>query len=45
MALLDRYELTYRDEKGKKRTTVVYISFYDYEEPMVLQGFKTVGIK
>ena len=38
-ALVDRYEITYRDEAGKKRKTIVYLSFYDYEEPMPLKGF------
>jgi tetratricopeptide (TPR) repeat protein len=42
-ALLDIYVITYLDAKGKKKTKSVYISFYDYEEPMILQGFKTVG--
>lgn len=45
LAMLDRYEITYQNEKGKKKTTVVYISFYDYEEPQILFGFKTVGQK
>jgi tetratricopeptide (TPR) repeat protein len=42
-ALLDIYEITYLDAKGKKKSKTVYISFYDYEEPLILQGFKTVG--
>ncbi|MFN8288136.1 MAG: tetratricopeptide repeat protein [Chitinophagales bacterium] len=41
-AMLDRYQLTYHDAEGKEQKTVVYISFYDYEEPQVLAGFKTV---
>ena len=43
MALLDEYELVYLNEKGEKTTSKVYISFYDYEEPKILFGFKTVG--
>lgn len=45
MALLDVYEITYLNEKGKKKKALVYISFYDYEEPKILYGFKTVGQK
>ena len=44
-ALLDQYEITYLNEKGKEKTSVVYLSFYDYEEPEILLGFKTVGQK
>ena len=43
VALIDVYEITYRNEKGKLKTTKIYISFYDYEEPQILFGFKTVG--
>ena len=42
MALLDRYEITYRNEKGKKKKTVIYLSFYDYETPKILVGFRTI---
>lgn len=42
MAMVDHYEITYKNEKGKKKKADVYISFYDYEEPMILFGFKTV---
>jgi len=45
MAMLDLYEITYFNKKGKKTTASVYISFYDYEEPQILFGFKTVGQK
>ncbi len=44
-ALLDQYEISYFDAKKKLRTAIVYISFYDYEEPQILMGFKTVGQK
>lgn len=43
MALLDKYEITYLDSKGIEQKDIVYISFYDYEEPQILNGFKTVG--
>jgi len=45
MAMLDHYEITYLDEKGKKKKASIYISFYDYEEPQILFGFKTIGQK
>ena len=45
LAMLDKYEITYLNEKGKVKKTVIYISFYDYEEPEILFGFKTVGQK
>ena len=45
MALLDRYGVTFTDETGKEKTVAVYISMYDYDEPMVLHGFTTVGRK
>lgn len=43
MAQLDKYEITYLNEKGEEKTATVYLSFYDYEEPQILAGFKTVG--
>lgn len=42
MAMVDEYQIEYLDKKGKKQKTSVYISFYDYEEPMILDGFDTV---
>jgi tetratricopeptide (TPR) repeat protein len=44
-AMLDKYEITFINEKDKETTIIVYMSFYDYEEPMVIYGFKTVGLK
>jgi tetratricopeptide (TPR) repeat protein len=40
---LDKYEITCSNKKEKK--VVVYISFYDYEEPQIIMGFKTIGQK
>lgn len=37
--LLDRYEVKYRDADNKKQRVILYISFYDYEEPKVVKGF------
>jgi tetratricopeptide (TPR) repeat protein len=44
-AMLDKYEITYLNDKGEKEKSIIYISFYDYEEPKILFGFKTVGQK
>lgn len=45
MGMLDQYEITYQNEEGIEKKAVVYISFYDYEEPKIPFGFKTVGQK
>lgn len=45
MALLDEYEITYMNEKGKEKKVSVYISHYDYEEPKILFGFRTIAKK
>ena len=45
IALLDNYEITYMDEKGLEKKANVYISFYDYETPMILSGLKTINFK
>jgi hypothetical protein len=44
-ALVDRYEVTYRDKEGKEQKTIIYISFYDYEEPMIPVGFQAAASK
>jgi hypothetical protein len=41
-ALLDRYEVQYRDADNKKQKAILYISFYDYEEPKTVKGFTLV---
>ncbi len=41
-AVIDLYEIIYLNEKGKEKKVNVYISFYDYEEPMILKGFGTI---
>ena len=43
--MLDRYEVTYRNEKNEEAKTILYISFDDYEELKIPVGFKTVGEK
>jgi tetratricopeptide (TPR) repeat protein len=40
--LLDKYTLYYLDEKGVRQETIVFMTFYDYEEPMIIKGFQTV---
>lgn len=42
-AMLDIYRITYTGKDGSAQTADLYISFYDYTEPMIPQGFKTVG--
>jgi tetratricopeptide (TPR) repeat protein len=42
-ATLDKYEIIYLDVKGNEQKATVFISFYDYEEPQILSGFKTIG--
>lgn len=39
---VDVYNIEYLDKKGKKKTSTLYISFYDYEEPMIPVGFETI---
>jgi hypothetical protein len=39
--MLDKYEITYRDEQDNTKKAIVYLTFYDYEEPMIIKGFKT----
>lgn len=41
-ATQDKYKITYYDAAGKEQHTEVYFTFYDYSEPLLLQGFKTV---
>jgi hypothetical protein len=41
MAFVDRYEIQYSDKEGNKQKAVVFISFYEYEEPKILFGFST----
>ncbi|MCD6064755.1 MAG: hypothetical protein K0R82_2666 [Flavipsychrobacter sp.] len=43
LGMLDRYEISFRDEKGNEKTEIIYISFYDYEEPKILHGFQTIS--
>jgi tetratricopeptide (TPR) repeat protein len=43
LAAIDTYEITYKNSKGKKKKTVLYISFYDYEQPKIPVGFFSVN--
>lgn len=45
MGMLDRYQITYKDEKNNIKQAVIYISFYDYEEPKILYDFETIHLK
>lgn len=45
-AMVDLYEVSYIDSKGEEVITEIYISMYDYEDPLIPVGFKTrTGIK
>lgn len=37
-ALVDTYEVVYKDSEGNSKKTKIYISFYDYEEPLIPIG-------
>jgi tetratricopeptide (TPR) repeat protein len=41
----EKYEVTYTIADGTSRKTFIYLSFYDYEEPLILAGMKTVKSK
>ena len=43
MAMVDKYEIKYFDKNDKQQTSIVYISFYDYEAPKILSGFNTIS--
>lgn len=40
LAMVDRYEIQFTTAEGDQRSVDVYLSFYDYDAPMVLHGFK-----
>ncbi len=42
IAKTDEYEVTYLNKKGKKKKVKLYISFYDFEDPKVPVGFRTI---
>ena len=44
-ALVDAYEVKYKNKKGESKTAMIYISFYDYEEPMIPIGFTSSSIQ
>jgi tetratricopeptide (TPR) repeat protein len=44
-ALLDKYEVSYINERGKPVKTLLYLSMYDYEAPQIPVGFATVSKK
>ena len=44
-ALVDRYGIVYKDKNGKKKKAEIFISFYDYEEPMIPVGFQAATDK
>jgi hypothetical protein len=42
MAMLHEYEITYTDVKGKNRTTSLFFSLFDHENPLIPLGFTAV---
>ena len=44
-ALLDIYEITYTTADGSVKTSKIYVTFYDYEEPLIPLGLKTIAQK
>lgn len=45
IAKLDQYQIIYLNDKGEQKTAFIYLSFYDFEEPKILFGFKTLNQK
>ena len=45
MATVDSYNITYKNEKGKKKKTTLYLSFYDYDPPKIPIGFYPIDNK
>ncbi len=39
---VDAYELRYLDASGQEKRKTVYLTRYEFEEPLVVSGFKTV---
>jgi tetratricopeptide (TPR) repeat protein len=42
---LEKYGLTYVNEQGVKEELYIFLTIYDYNEPKIIKGFKTLGIK
>lgn len=42
-AMLDQYEINYSDQEGNPQSRIVYMSFYDYESPLILKGFQSIS--
>ncbi len=42
IAKSDIYEIFYLNKKGERVQTKLHISFYEYEEPMIPMGFKSI---
>lgn len=42
-ALEEKYQVTYTTADGSPKKALVYLTFYDYKEPLILAGMKTVA--
>jgi hypothetical protein len=43
--VVDKYEIIYLNKRGKEEKVILYISMWDYAEPLIIDGFQTVGQK
>ncbi len=41
---VEAYEVSHRDAKGTLKKTTVYVTFYEFDAPRVVAGFKTVSV-
>jgi len=44
-AMEEKYQITYTAADGSIKTAFIYLTFYDYEEPLILAGMGTVKSK
>jgi tetratricopeptide (TPR) repeat protein len=43
--LLEKCQISYHTVDGTDKKSVIYISYYDYEEPLIPAGMKTVAVR
>ena len=39
IGIIDQFRIKYRDEKGRKRRKIVFITTYEYRDPRTRYGF------